>query len=86
MMDYQIEFTQKAAKQFRKLPKQEKKRIQTLINLLAEDQYPRGSKKLLGEDNLYRVRTGNYRIIYTVFEEKVTVLIVKLGHRREVYR
>ena len=85
-MNYQIEFTKKAAKEFRSLPEQEKKRLQKAINLLIIDPNPRGSIKLSGEDNLYRIRVGNYRVVYTIFEEKVLILIVKIGHRREVYR
>lgn len=85
-MNYQIEFTKKAAKEFLNLPEQEKKRLQKAINLLIIDPNPRGSIKLSGEDNLYRIRVGNYRVVYTIFEEKVLILIVKIGHRREVYR
>ena len=47
---------------------------------------PRGSIKLQGEDDLYRIRVGDYRVIYTVKDEELIVLVLRVGHRREVYR
>lgn len=85
-MSYRIEFAKQAAKQFRALSAQEKNRLQTNIDSLAQEPCLRGSIKLAGEDNLYRVRVGNYRIIYTINNDQLLIVIVKVGHRRDVYR
>jgi mRNA interferase RelE/StbE len=61
-------------------------RIAAKIDSLAHDPRPRGVEKLSGEENLYRVRVGNYRIIYQLQDAQLIVLVVKVGHRRDVYR
>lgn len=53
---------------------------------LADDPFPRGSRKLAGYDDVFRVRTGRYRILYSVTEPKLIIVVLKVGHRREVYR
>ena len=63
----------------------ERRRIVRRIENLAEEPRPPGCEKLSGEDK-YRVRQGNYRIVYAVEDEKLAVYVVKVGHRREVYR
>jgi mRNA interferase RelE/StbE len=60
------------------------KRIDAKIQSLSEDPHPRGSKKL--EDNLFRVRVGDYRIIYQVISDRIVIVIIRVRHRREVYR
>lgn len=88
-MSYRIEFTSSSNKELSKLRKsiQPKrfKRIQETIEALSADPRPPGSESVETTDYL-RVRTGNYRIIYLVEEEVLTVLIIRIGHRREVYR
>jgi mRNA interferase RelE/StbE len=61
------------------------KNISERINALAEDPRPPGVEKVEGHD-LWRVRAGDYRIVYSVEEAMLTVVVVKIGHRREVYR
>lgn len=85
-MIYKIEFTRTAEKQFNDLPRTELKKIAKRIDKLGFDPFPSGHEKMKGHDDLYRVRQGDYRILYSVFEKKLVVLIVKIGHRREVYR
>ena len=63
-MSYHIEFAKQAAKQFKALPPQEQKRIQPKIDALATEPRPEGAVKLKGEENLYRIRVGDYRVIY----------------------
>jgi mRNA interferase RelE/StbE len=63
----------------------ERRRIVRRIQNLADEPRPPGCEKLSGEDK-YRVRQGNYRIVYAVEDEKLVVYVVKVGHRREVYR
>jgi len=86
---YRVEFTTSAGREIRKLRKsiQPKlmKNISERINALAEDPRPPGVEKVEGHD-LWRVRAGDYRIVYSVEEAMLTVVVVKIGHRREVYR
>jgi mRNA interferase RelE/StbE len=81
---YQIEVTRAAQRDLASLPKSVFKRVDAKIQSLSEDPHPRGSKKL--EDNLFRVRVGDYRIIYQVISGRIVVVIVRVRHRREVYR
>ena len=85
-MTYRIELTRAAARDLMDAPKPMLKRLDAYILGLADDPLPPGVKKLTGSDGLYRVRAGDYRIIYRIEQEKLTVLVVKIGHRREVYR
>ncbi len=83
---YQVEWTRPAKKDMRKLPAQEVSRVFAAVNLLKDDPYPAGSLKLSGSDEGYRIRVGNYRVIYAVLEELVIVKIAKVGHRKDIYR
>ncbi len=85
-MTYKIEFAKQAAKQFKALPRQEQQRLKTKIDDLEIDPRPPGVVKLSGEKNLYRIRVGNYRIIYSIQDSRLLILIVKIGHRKDVYR
>lgn len=83
---YQIEMTKVAAKQLGKLPLKEARRIDQKILSLAHDPFHEGSQKLAGSDDLWRVRVGDYRIVYSVETKIRVVTIVRIGHRREIYR
>jgi len=85
-MKYRIEFSPTAESQFKKLPKEVQVRLKHRIDILAENPFPRGVKKLSAEENLYRLRIGDYRIIYQVQGKALLILILKLGHRKNVYR
>ena len=85
MAKYKIVFKQTVAKDLRPIPNKDVQRILAKINQLADDPRPTGSEKLTGEEK-YRIRQGNYRILYTIEEEIITITIVKIGHRRDVYR
>ncbi len=85
-MSYQIEFVKQAAKQFKALLTQEQERLQPKIDALATEPRPNGVVKLAGEDDLYRIRVGDYRIIYCIQDEQLLILVVKIGHRKDVYR
>ena len=84
-MRYSIEFVPSARRALAKLPLQMRKRIQVAIDDLAENPFPPGAKKLQG-DGGYRIRVGDYRVIYEVEHGLLTVLVIRIGHRREVYR
>jgi mRNA interferase RelE/StbE len=74
-----------AAKDLEATPKKDRKRLATRIKGLATTPRPTGSEKLSGEEK-YRIRQGDYRILYLIEDVSSTVMIVKIGHRREVYR
>jgi mRNA interferase RelE/StbE len=86
MASYSVELTATAERQLRKLAKPEQARLVTAIRRLAEEPRPRGARKLQGFDDLFRIRVGTYRVIYSVEEERLLVLVLKLGHRKDVYR
>jgi mRNA interferase RelE/StbE len=85
-MKYRIEFSPTAERQFKKLPKEAQARLKHRIDILAENPFPRGVKKLSAEEDLYRLRIGDYRIIYQAQGKALLILILKLGHRKNVYR
>ena len=84
MSTYRIELRPAAVKALRKIDPQDRPRIQGAIALLGEDPRPPGAKALQGRDGL-RVRVGYYRIIYTVQDDVLLVVVVTLGHRKDVY-
>jgi mRNA interferase RelE/StbE len=84
---YNIEFDRKALKDFRSIPVPVAKRIKTAIAQLAENPYPLGHKRLQGQLRDYvRIRVGDYRIIYSVEQEALVVLVIQVGHRGEIYK
>jgi len=85
-MSYVIEFEKSAAKAFKKLDAKEQRSISETIDGLQKGPRQHGAIKLKGETNLYRVRAGDYRIVYQIHDQRLLVLIVRIAHRREVYR
>lgn len=83
-MNYTIETPGNFDKLLKKIPKDDLLRIRNRIRELAIEPRPYGVEKL--DDNLYRVRQGNYRILYKIYDNKLLVLIVTVDHRREVYK
>jgi len=83
---YSVEYVSTVGKQIRAIPKKERVKVFRRIAKLAQDPRPPGAKKLKGEDSLYRVRQGGWRVVYTIEDEKLIVLVVKVGHRSDVYR
>ena len=83
---YSVEISPAAEKQIKSLPKREQTKIIKRAYKLADNPRPSGVKKLKGVSSLYRLRQGNWRIVYTIEDEKLVVLVVKVGHRREVYQ
>jgi len=81
---YQIELRPAALKALRNIDQQDRGRIHGAIALLGEDPRPPGAKALQGRDAM-RVRVGNYRIIYTIRDEVLLIVVVALGHRKDVY-
>ena len=85
-MTYRIEFSPAAARQLRKLDGDVRRRIQAVVELLARDPLPAGATKLVGGRGEWRVRTGTHRIVYEIDDGVLVVLVLAVGHRREVYR
>ncbi len=85
-MTYRIEVTPAAVRQLRKLDSQARRRVQAAVELLANDPRPSGAKKLVGGNGEWRVRTGDYRIVYEVNDGVLVVLVIAVGHRREIYQ
>ncbi|HET7608873.1 MAG TPA: type II toxin-antitoxin system RelE/ParE family toxin [Gammaproteobacteria bacterium] len=85
MASYDLVFKKSVAKDLREFPKADVKRILQRIRSLADDPRPAGSEKLSGRER-YRLRQGIYRIVYEIDDGVLTVLVVKIGHRRDIYR
>ena len=85
-MAYTIEFAKSAEREFKALERALQRRIAIHIEALATDPFPAGTKKLKGETHLYRIRVGDYRVIYKVEGKRLVVLVLKIAHRRDVYR
>lgn len=83
---YRVELKPSSAKALTGIPKPNRLRIARCIDALADDPRPAGAVKLSGEDELYRVRVGDYRIVYQIQDRVLLVLVVRIGHRRDVYR
>ncbi|MBU0515570.1 MAG: type II toxin-antitoxin system RelE/ParE family toxin [Proteobacteria bacterium] len=85
-MDYRIELRPAAFRELAKLEAAVKERIAAKIESLSKTPRPRGVEKLQGQKNRYRVRTGDYRIIYEVHDDILLILVVRIGHRQDVYK
>ncbi len=85
MAEYKIYFKKSVEKDFRAIPKKDLQKILVCIETLVKEPRPPGHEKLTGQAR-YRVRQGQYRIIYSVKDKELTVWVVKIGHRKEVYR
>ena len=85
-MSYRVTFLQSARREFLALPRIEQTRIGGKIDALAANPRPQGATKLRGHSSLFRIRVGEYRIIYAVEDSLRIVEIAKIGHRRDVYR
>jgi len=85
-MRYSIEFQPSARKALDSLPRTIQIRIGQALNALTKGPHPPGSKKLSGKHDIWRLRVGDYRVLYTIERCKLVILVLKVGHRREVYR
>ena len=85
MESYRIVIKKSAAREIENIQKKDRIRIVEKIRSLSIDPHPVGSKKLSGQEK-YRVRQGNYRILYQVIDDELVINVVKLGHRRDIYK
>lgn len=85
MASYNVLITRSASKELEAVPLKDRQRIVTRIRQLAHDPRPAGCEKLSGEDK-YRLRQGDYRILYEIIDENLIVTVVRIGNRKDVYR
>ncbi len=85
MEKYKIEIKRSAVKEIESLPKKDLKAVMGKIGALADDPRPPGCKKLSGDEK-YRVRCGDYRILYGIKDDALVVFVVRVAHRKDVYR
>ena len=85
-MAYQVIVKPSAEKVIRKLDRDTRRKVTRLLEALAEEPRPGGVVKLAGDDNLWRVRIGDYRVVYEIHDKRLVILVVKVGHRKDVYR
>jgi mRNA interferase RelE/StbE len=85
-MRYALEFTASASREFRALDRQLQRRVIEKVTALCQDPLPAGSKKLKGQVDHFRIRVGDYRVVYRIEGKRVVIVIVRIGHRRDVYR
>jgi len=86
MVSYQIEIKPSASKELEKLPRQVIPRVVAAIKELAENPYPQGVRKLTGFDRTYRIRVGDYRVLYSIYENRLVIEIIRIRHRKDAYR
>ena len=85
-MKYRIEVKRSAAKALKKIPKPDRKRVSEKIDSLAEKLPNPDITKMKGNNPFHKVRVGNYRIIYEIQDDVLVILIVKIGHRKDIYK
>jgi mRNA interferase RelE/StbE len=83
---YRVEIARRALKSLQALPRAEQQRVRAAIELLADTPRPPGCVALKGETSAYRVRVGNYRVVYEIHDRRLLIQVVRIGHRRQVYR
>ncbi len=86
MASYRIEVSATAEHQLRKLPRADQIRVFRVIQGLATDPRPSGCRKLSGYDDVFRVRIGRYRVLYTIEDRRLVIIVLKVGDRKDVYR
>jgi len=86
MSDYRIELSATAERQHRKLERNDQVQVVGAIQRLSTNPRPRGSRKLRGYEDVFRIRIGVFRIIYSIEKDRLLIIVLKLGHRKDVYR
>jgi mRNA interferase RelE/StbE len=86
MARYKLEIARSAERQLRRAPAKDRRRLARAMVALADEPLPAGSRKLSGYDDVFRIRVGVYRVLYSVSGRTLVILILKIGHRKDVYR
>ncbi|MBF0132894.1 MAG: type II toxin-antitoxin system RelE/ParE family toxin [Magnetococcales bacterium] len=85
-MSYRVSIPGRVQKQIDKLPRNIWLRVRPVIDQLENNPRPHGAKKLSGFPDIWRIRVGDYRLLYTIEDDRLIVLVIRIGHRREIYR
>ncbi len=85
-MEYEIQFAPAAVRDLKRIQGNPLRRITDAIETLADDPRPAGCAKLAGDDDFWRIRVGQYRVVYQIEDDRLIVLVVRVAHRRDVYR
>jgi len=85
-MTYSIEIKQSAQKELANLPRNIADKVIKQVRALADDPRPTGCKKLVGTDYTYRIRINDYRVVYSIFDQQLVIQVIKIGHRKAVYK
>ena len=85
-MKYRIEFKRSAAKALQKIPRRDQKRIRDKIDSLSEGLPDPNITKMKGNNPFHRIRVGDYRIVYEIQDDILIIVILKIGHRKDIYR
>ena len=83
---WRVTLHRRAAKELERLPKQSVNRVWTVLEGLETNPYPRQANPVKGSEDTHRIRISSYRVVYHVDDERITVLVLRIGHRRDVYR
>ena len=83
---HEILWTKSATKELKRLPELTRRRILRAVEALAEDPRPLGVRKMVGTSRTYRIRVGDYRVIYSIDSDVVSIEVVRVRHRRDAYR
>lgn len=86
MARYHLEISRTAERQLRKLPSADRERVARAMLALGDEPFPVGSRKLTGYEDVFRIRVGVYRVLYSVEGRRLVIIILKIGHRKDVYR
>ena len=86
MATFQIEWKNSALRELTRLDRKIIPRVISAVESLSTDPFPSGVRKLQGSDNTYRVRVGQYRIVYEIFQAKIVIVIIRVRHRKDAYR
>ena len=85
-MPYAIVVVPSAQRALQQIDKRDQKRIVVRIDALAQDPHPPGSRKMQGGTDEFRIRVGDYRVSYSVNDTEITIVVIRIGHRRDIYR
>jgi mRNA interferase RelE/StbE len=86
MDTYKVEWKRSAIKELEKLPRPMISKIVSAVDNLSSNPFPHGVRKLMGTESSYRIRLGDYRVLYTVAEKRLIIEIIRVGHRKDVYK
>jgi mRNA interferase RelE/StbE len=86
MATYKIEWKRSALKELEELPSPMISKVVSAVDNLSSNPFPQGVRKLMGSESSYRIRLGDYRVLYSVIEKRLIIEIIRVGHRKDVYK